>query len=103
MTHFSPSRDASRAEAATMLSCCTGWDDGRVSLPRPGGLARLVEALGARLRAARERRAETVHLAAMTDGELADMSISRPDVHRLFDPRFAHEYEQRRAGGRMRG
>jgi hypothetical protein len=39
----------------------------------------------------------------MSDGELADMSISRPDVHRLFDPRFAHEYEQRRAGGRMVG
>jgi uncharacterized protein YjiS (DUF1127 family) len=93
MTHFRRSED-------TVQSCCTSWDAAR---PPPGGFARVMEALGARWRTARDRRAEILHLAAMSDGELADMSISRPDVHRLFDPRFAHEYEQRRAGRRMVG
>ncbi len=79
--------------------CCEGW-----SQPRAGGVfGGWVDGLGARWRAARARRADVVRLATMSDGELADMSISRPDVHRLFDPRFAHEYEQRRAGGRMVG
>jgi uncharacterized protein YjiS (DUF1127 family) len=93
MTHFRPSEDM-------VQSCCTSWEAAR---PRPGGFARLMEALGASWRTARDRRADTLQLAAMSDGELADMSISRPDVHRLFDPRFAHEYEQRRAGRRMPG
>jgi uncharacterized protein YjiS (DUF1127 family) len=93
MTHFRRSEDM-------VQSCCTSWD---TAPPRPGGLARVMEALGARWRTARDRRAETLQLAAMSDGELADMSISRPDTHRLFDPRFAHEYEQRRSGRRMSG
>jgi uncharacterized protein YjiS (DUF1127 family) len=93
MTHFRRSEDM-------VQSCCTSWD---APPPRPGGFARVMEALAARWRTARDRRTEILHLAEMSDGELADMSISRPDVHRLFDPRFAHEYEQRRAGRRMVG
>ncbi len=58
--------------------------------------SRLVAAVGALLHTARARRAAATALAAMSDGELADISISRCDVTRLFDPEFAPEYAARR-------
>ncbi len=61
--------------------------------PWPGPFARLMDVLGA----ARARRTAMRALVAMSDSELADMSISRSDVTRLFDPDCAQEYKTRRA------
>ena len=67
----------------------------RFAQPGGGRIARLVEAVGARLQTALARRAAAGELVAMSDCELADIGISRSEVDRLFDPEFAHEYESR--------
>ncbi len=55
----------------------------------------LVAALGLFVRSARHRRAADSELAAMSDRDLADMSINRTDVTRLFDPAQAHDFTAR--------
>ena len=94
-----PSKDSCKFELPNMLSYRITWEDAdyapQLPSPRRGPLARVVAALGARLRRARARHADATNLAVMSDGELADMSISRSDVHRLFDSRFAEEYRWR--------
>jgi len=96
MTNFRPSKSIATFELPHALSGRTGW-----AAPRPGPLGRLIEAASTSWRTAQARRANAADLAAMSDRELADMSISRPDVCRLFDPAFAPEFRSRRAGGRM--
>jgi uncharacterized protein YjiS (DUF1127 family) len=59
--------------------------------------ARLVDGLHARLQAARARREAESELAAMSNIELADMSINRSDVTRVFDREFLHDYAPRGA------
>ncbi len=101
MTHFRPSRTSATFALPHAMSRCAGWDGRAQAAPRASPLARLIEAVGARWRTAQARRANAADLAAMSDRELADMSINRPDMGRLFDPAFAQEFRSRRAGGRM--
>jgi uncharacterized protein YjiS (DUF1127 family) len=86
-------------ELPDMLSYHTTWDDADYppQLPpsRRGLFARVIEALGRHCQTALARRAATNELAMMSDCELADIGINRCHVDRLFDPEFAHEYQQR--------
>jgi uncharacterized protein YjiS (DUF1127 family) len=50
--------------------------------PKPGPVARLV----ARLRAWQRDRQAMADFASMTDYELADIGLSRSDMHRVFNP-----------------
>ena len=93
------SRDSLKFELPNMLSYHSTWDDAdyepQLPSPRRGPFARLAEALDARLRTARAKRAAASELAAMSDRELADIGINRCDMDRLFDPKFAHELASR--------
>ena len=56
--------------------------------PKAGPLTRLVRAVAALGKRARERR----ELQAMSDRELRDIGITRADIDRVFGPAFAREY-----------
>jgi uncharacterized protein YjiS (DUF1127 family) len=68
------------------------WDDAdyepQFPQRRRAPSTRILAALGARLQAARARRAAISELAAMSDREFADMGITRCDVARVLDPEF---------------
>jgi uncharacterized protein YjiS (DUF1127 family) len=85
------SRHGLNFEPPKMLSYHSTWDDAdyepQFPQRRPGPFTRIVAALGARLQAARARRAEISQLAAMSDREVADMGITRCDVARVLDRR----------------
>ena len=84
------SRRHLNVEPPKMLSYRATWDDADYEPPFPQRhrrpFARIVAALGARLQAARARRAAMSELAAMSDREFADMGITRCDVARVLDP-----------------
>ena len=72
------------------------------SWPSGAGRANCFAGAVAWWRTAQGRRAEARTLAAMSDGELADMSINRTDVARLFDPAYPQEDEWRLSPSRAR-
>jgi uncharacterized protein YjiS (DUF1127 family) len=49
----------------------------------------------ARLRDLGSRRATINELNGFSERELADIGLSRSDIHRVFDPGFARDYAQR--------
>ena len=61
--------------------------DGTVAEPRPTFLDRIRSVLVG-IAALPRRRAVIDELNMLTDRELADIGLSRPDVSRVFDPRF---------------
>ena len=68
-----------------------------VGMPeRDSAFARWTRALAARLSAYRERRAVLNELTQLSDRDLADIGLSRADLHRVFEPEFA---QARRVGG----
>ena len=56
---------------------------------RDSAFSRLVRNVAARISAYRERRAVLNELAQLSDRDLADIGLSRADLHRVFDPEFA--------------
>ena len=55
---------------------------------RDSAVSRWARNLVARLSAYRERRAVLNELAQLSNRELADIGLSRTDLHRVFDPAF---------------
>jgi len=92
------SQDSLKFALPNMLSYHTTWDDAdyEPQFPRRRShpFARLVATLGVRLRAARARRAAASELIGMSDGELADIGISRCDVNRVLGPEFVPDYQR---------
>jgi uncharacterized protein YjiS (DUF1127 family) len=82
-----------------MLSYHSTWDDAdyEPTLPRhrQSWLARLVSTPVRWASAYAERRRVTGELMQMSDRDLADLGISRYDIHRVFDPKFAAEHAAR--------
>ena len=62
--------------------------DGTIADPRPT-FGEFVRGLWARIAAWPRRRAVIDELAMLSDRELADIGLSRADVRRVFDPRYA--------------
>ncbi len=89
MTSYT-SRRHLNLEPPKMLSDHATWNDAdyepQFPRRRRAPFARIVAAFGARLQAARARRAAMSELAAMSDREFADMGITRCDVARVLDP-----------------
>lgn len=65
--------------------------------PRRGLAGRWLAALSARMAAYRERRTVLNELAQLSDRELADIGLSRGNLHRVFDPAFARVHAASRA------
>ena len=64
--------------------------DAPIEIPgRDGALSRLLRNLATRLAAWRERRAVINELTAMSDRDLADIGLSRAQIHQVFDPEFS--------------
>jgi len=94
------SRQSLRFELPNMLSYHATWDDAdyepQFPAPHRSVLIRLVSVagsrlaafVGARVQAARARRRAAREMAAMSDREFADMSITRSDAARVLDPAF---------------
>jgi uncharacterized protein YjiS (DUF1127 family) len=55
----------------------------------------LGQRLGKAIAALRGRQAVFNELHSLTDRELADIGITRGDIHRVFDPAFAAEHRAR--------
>lgn len=67
---------------------------------RGGALWRLLRGFAARVAASRGRRAAIDELTRMSDGQLADIGLSRGEIHRVFDPEFARaRNDPRRVAG----
>ncbi len=64
-------------------------------LPRPrrrrGTFSRLLRGLADWVAAIRERQAVLDQLSAMSDRDLADIGLSRGQIHAVFDPEFLQE------------
>ena len=63
----------------------------RADRHHPGPIGRVF----ARLRDLGSRRATINELNGFSERELADIGLSRSDIHRVFDPSFARDYAQR--------
>ena len=78
-----------------MLSYHSTWDDSDYApvLPRrrQSWVARAASAPVRWAAAYAERRRVMGELMQMSDRELADLGLSRYDIHRVFDPQFAAE------------
>ena len=55
---------------------------------RRGAVSRLLRGLAAQAAALRERRAVVDQLSTMSDRDLADIGLSRAQIHAVFDPEF---------------
>lgn len=55
---------------------------------RRGALSRLLRGVAAQVAAFREHRAVIDQLSTMSDRDLADIGLSRAQVHAVFDPEF---------------
>jgi len=82
-----------------MASYHSTWDDAdyepRLPHRRQSWVARLTAAPVRWATAYAERRRVMNELAQMSDRELADLGISRYDIPRVFDPKFAAEHAAR--------
>ncbi len=82
-----------------MLSYHSTWDDAdyEPALPRrrPSWVVRLAAAPVRWASAYAERRRVMNELMQMSDRDLADLGISRHDIPRVFDPKFAAEHAAR--------
>ena len=67
-----------------------GGLDTRRQRPSPRGsvFLRLLRGLGDRITAVRERQAVLDQLSGMSDRDLADIGLSRGQIHAVFDPEF---------------
>lgn len=79
--------NASSFKLPEMQSDHSTWWPGR----RKSWLIRAAAHVKARLDVIKERRRVFRELEAMSDHNLADIGISRHDIPRVFDPKFAEE------------
>ena len=78
------------SDSMTVRSHTLPGTDGTVAEPRPTLLSRLFAALHAWT----ERRAVLAELQNLSDRELVDIGLSRPDLGRVFDQGFARSRKQ---------
>lgn len=76
------------ADSLTYRETPVEGTDGTIAEPRPT-LMDWVRGVWAGIAALPRRRAVIDELRTLTDRELADIGLSRADVSRVFDPRFA--------------